>query len=519
MKDGEKLMSHKHKSENNVQIGKTILEMTNITKRFPGVLALDKLNFNLKAGEVHVLLGENGAGKSTLIKTMTGAFIPDEGTIKIDGKEVNIAGPIHAQELGVGAVYQEFNLVPDLTVGENVFLGKEPLTGILKTLDRKTMYRRTSEALNKVGSDIDPRTKTSTLGVASQQMVEIAKALNAESKILILDEPSAVLTEKEITKLFEVIRVLTAAGVGIVYISHRLEELNEIADRVTIMRDGQYIDTIEVEKGKVDKEELIRLMVGRELNDLFPKYQVPIGEELLRVEALTQEDGIKNISFSLKKGEILGIGGLVGAGRSETAKAIFGADKIDSGKIFIEGKEILIKSPKDAIKAGIGLAPEDRKIEGLIQILEIDNNINLANMDDICVGEYISNKQMKSKSQALSDKLNIVTPSLRQTVNNLSGGNQQKVVLAKWLATKAKIIILDEPTRGIDVGAKVEVYKLMNELVKEGAGIIMISSELPELLAMSDRILVMHEGEITGELKASEATQEKVLSFAAGGGI
>lgn len=498
-------------------IGETILEMKGITKRFPGVLALDKVDFNLRAGEVHVLLGENGAGKSTLIKTMTGAYIPDEGSIKVNGKDVNITGPIHAQELGIGAVYQEFNLIPDLSVGENVFLGKEPMKGnIIKRIDRKTIARRTTEALAKVGADIDHRTTTSLLGVASQQMVEIAKALNANSNILILDEPSAVLTEKEITKLFEVIHMLTAAGVGIVYISHRLEEFNEIADRVTVMRDGQYITTVDVEKGKVDKDQLIRLMVGRELNDLFPKEKCDIGDELLRVEGINQEGRLKDISFNLHAGEILGIGGLVGAGRTETAKAIFGADKIDSGKIYIEGKKVSIKSPKDAIHLGIGLAPEDRKVEGLIQGMEIDNNINLASMENVCVGEHISLSKMFKISDELSNKLNVVTPSLRQLVSKLSGGNQQKVVLAKWLATKAKIIILDEPTRGIDVGAKVEVYNLMNELVKEGAGIIMISSELPELLAMSDRILVMHEGEITGEVMPEEATQEKILALAAG---
>jgi len=511
-------MSQKDSGYNRQEhIGETILEMESITKRFPGVLALDKVNFDLRAGEVHVLLGENGAGKSTLIKTMTGAYIPDEGTIKVKGKEVSISGPTHAQELGIGAVYQEFNLIPELSVGENVFLGKEPMKGkLFPRVDRKTVARRTKEALDKVGAEFDIRSKTATLGVASQQMVEIAKALNANSNILILDEPSAVLTEKEIDKLFEVIHKLTAAGVGIVYISHRLEEFNHIADRVTIMRDGKYITTLEVERGKVDKDELIRLMVGRELNDLFPKEKVALGEELLRVENLTTEGVINNINFDLKKGEILGIGGLIGAGRTETAKVIFGADRLDSGKIFIEGKEASIKTPKDAIGYGIGLAPEDRKVEGLIQILEIDSNINMASMDKVCVGEHINMRKLFEVSDALSRKLRIVTPSLRQHVNKLSGGNQQKVVLAKWLATQAKIIILDEPTRGIDVGAKVEVYKLMNELVKEGAGIIMISSELPELLAMSDSILVMHEGEITGELLQEDATQEKVLALAAG---
>lgn len=504
----------------NTKAGETILELKNITKRFPGVLALDNLNFDLRAGEVHVLLGENGAGKSTLIKTMTGAHKPDEGTIKYMGNEIDLQGPVHAQELGISAVYQEFNLIPHLNIGENVFLGKEPLKGkIVKTLNRKLMYKKTEEALNKVGAEIDVKSLIADIGVASQQMVEIAKALNAESKVLILDEPSAVLTEKEISKLFDVIRNLTAQGVGIVYISHRLEELDEIADRVTVMRDGQYIKTLEVEKGNIDREYLIELMVGRELTDLFPKVDVAQGEELLRLENVSVEDTLKDISFSLHQGEILGIGGLVGAGRTEVAKAIFGEYKIASGRILKHGKEIAINSPADAIRQGIGLAPEDRKTEGLIQIMEIDNNINLASMKNVSDGTLINSKKMHEISSNLSSKLKIVTPSLKQKVKNLSGGNQQKVVLAKWLATHADIIILDEPTRGIDVGAKVEVYQLMNELVKAGKGIIMISSELPELLAMSDNILVMHGGQITGRLKGSEATQEKVLSFAAQGGV
>lgn len=337
------------------------------------------------------------------------------------------------------------------------------------------------------------------------------------SKVLILDEPSAVLTEKEITKLFDVIRKLTASGVGIVYISHRLEELDEIADRVTVMRDGKYIKTLEVEKGNVNREELIELMVGRELDDLFPKETIEFGDELLKLENVSREGYLKDINLSLHKGEILGIGGLVGAGRTELAKVIFGADLKTAGKIYKNGELLHIKSPSDAIANGIGLAPEDRKTEGLIQIMEIDNNINLSSMDNVSNGSFIDFKKMQEISSDLSDKLKIITPSLRQTVNNLSGGNQQKVVLAKWLATHADVIILDEPTRGIDVGAKVEVYQLMNELVKSGKGIIMISSELPELLAMSDNILVMHGGQITGRLNRSEATQELVLKYAAQG--
>ncbi len=455
-----------------------------------------------------------------MIKTMTGAFIPDEGTIKVNGKEVKLEGPTHAIDLGISAVYQEFNMIPYLTAWENVFLGKEPTKGkVVKRLDRKLMRKKTKSALEQVGADINLELPVGNYGgVATQQMIEIAKSLNADSKILILDEPSAVLTEKEITKLFEIIRRLTAQGVAVVYISHRLEEISEIGDRVTVLRDGQYIETVDIVKGEMDKDELIRLMVGRELNDLFPKTSLTPGDDLLKVEGYNKEGELRDINFTLRKGEILGIGGLVGAGRTETAKAIFGANKLDSGKTYIEGKEVEINSPKDAISYGIGLAPEDRKVEGLIQIMEIDNNINLASMKNVCTGQVINLKRLYEISEELSRKLTVKTPHLKQEVQNLSGGNQQKVVLAKWLATKAKVIILDEPTRGgIDVGAKVEVYQLMSELVKEGVGIIMISSELPELLAMSDRILVMNEGKITGELSRDEATQEKVLTLAAGG--
>ncbi|MDC7234235.1 MAG: sugar ABC transporter ATP-binding protein [Spirochaetales bacterium] len=503
------------KKEKQIKKGDVIFEMENVTKKFPGVTALDNIQFNLKAGEVHVLLGENGAGKSTLIKIMTGAYTPTEGVIRVQGEEVKIDDPIHAQELGVGAVYQEFNLVPFLDVAQNVFLGKEPRKN--GVIDRQYTLDKTKEALDMVGADIKADALVDTLGVASQQMVEIAKALNSRSKILILDEPSAVLTEKEIEKLFKVIERLTAEGVGVVYISHRLEEINVIADRVTVLRDGQYIQTVEVEKGKIDKDELVRLMVGRTLDDFFPKHDIEPGEEILRVENLGKKGVLENISFSLKKGEILGIGGLVGAGRTELAKAIFGAEPADSGKIFVHGKEVSIQSPSAGIANHIGVAPEDRKKEGLVQILEIDKNINLASMQKISRGPVVNFNKMDKVSNSMVDKLKIKTPHLKQLIMNLSGGNQQKVVLAKWLASDTEILILDEPTRGIDVGAKVEVYNLMNELAAAGKAIIMVSSELPELIAMSDRILVMHSGTISGELSKDEFSQERVLKLAAGG--
>jgi ribose transport system ATP-binding protein len=495
-----------------------ILEMQNITKRFPGVRALNKVNFELRKGEVHVLLGENGAGKSTLIKILTGANTPDEGTLIIEGKKTVIKNPIHAEALGISAVYQEFNLIPFLDAGQNIFLGKEITKGILiKSLNKREMYRKSAEVLETLGAKINCRIPVNKLGVASQQMIEIAKALSTNAKILILDEPSAVLTEEEIERLFAVIKILTARGVAIIYISHRLEEIAKIGNRVTVLRDGEYIKTVNVENGKIDIDNLIQLMVGRKLDEQFPKETVTPGAELLKVVNLNRQGVLHNVNLNLRAGEILGLAGLVGAGRTEVARAIFGADRIDSGEVLIDGKPVKINSPFSAIAARIGLAPENRKTEGLVQLLPIDSNINLASMNRVCTNGVINKSRMNYISSKLVTNLRVITPSLKQKVMNLSGGNQQKVVLAKWLASESKVIILDEPTRGIDVGAKVEVYQLMNELVKQGVGIIMISSELPELLAMSDRIMVMHEGKITGELSRKDASQEKILRLAAGG--
>ena len=493
---------------------KVILEMKNITKRFPGVLALDKVQLTLRKGEVHVLLGENGAGKSTLIKTITGAYIPDEGEMIFDRKPIKLENPLHAQKIGISAVYQEFNLIPELDAAKNIFLGKELVNGV--KLNSKEMYKRSEHYLAEIGANINVRVPVNTLGVASQQMIEIAKAISTDCKFLILDEPTAVLTNQEIDKLFEVVEVLKKKGVAIVFISHRLEEINRIGDKVTVMRDGTYVDTVDVEKGNLNTDYLVKLMVGREIKNKFPKEKVEIGEEILRVENLNRKNVLHNINLSLHKGEILGIGGLVGAGRTESVKAIFGADHIDSGKIYMYGKEVTIKQPLDAIRLGIGLAPEDRKSEGLNLGMSIGDNIIMASTDKLSKLGVLNSKKRKQIPNNLKDELNIITPSINQIVGNLSGGNQQKVVLSKWIASDSKIVIFDEPTRGIDVGAKVEVYQLMNKLIRKGVGIIMISSELPELLAMSDRILVMHEGYITGELKGGEATQEDVLKLASG---
>lgn len=493
--------------ENNI-----ILEMKNITKRFPGVLALDNVQLTLRKGEVHVLLGENGAGKSTLIKTITGAYIPDEGEMIFEGEKIKLESPLHAQRLGISAVYQEFNLIPELDAAKNIFLGKEMMHGI--KLNSKEMYKRSKEYLDEIGANINLHLPVKSLGVASQQMIEIAKAISTECKVLILDEPTAVLTNQEIDKLFEVVETLKEKGVAIVFISHRLEEINRIGDKVTVMRDGTYVETVNVEKGNLDTDYLVKLMVGREITNKFPKEKVEIGEEILRVENLNRKGVLHDINLSLHRGEILGIGGLVGAGRTEVVKAIFGADKKDSGTITLFGEKVQIKQPIDAIRLGIGLAPEDRKVEGLNLGMTIKDNIVMASVDKISKAGVINKKKRTEIPALLKEELKIVTPGINQQVGNLSGGNQQKVVLSKWLASDSKIIIFDEPTRGIDVGAKVEVYQLMNKLVQKGVGIIMISSELPELLAMSDRIIVMHEGRITGELSREEATQEKVLKLA-----
>lgn len=497
-----------------------VLELENIVKRFPGVLALDKVKLQLIKGEVHVLLGENGAGKSTLIKVMTGAFYPDEGDMYIDGEKVKFHGPIHASKLGISAVYQEFNLIPHLTIAENIYLGKEPLkTRVLGVKDLKYMVKESKKYLDMVGAKLNPKSMVDSCSVAEQQLVEIAKALASNAKVLILDEPSAALTNEEISKLFEVIRALQKKGVTMVYISHRLEEIQEIGDRVTVLRDGQYIDTIDVEKGHLDTDYLIKLMVGRDLNNKFPKTKVKFGNEILKVENLNREGVIENINLHVRRGEILGIAGLVGAGRTEVARAIFGADKKTSGDIYIDGTLVKINTPRDAIEnnIGIGLAPEDRKTEGLVQIMTISDNVVIPCENKVSKFGIFNKKKVNDLLDKQIKNLRIKTPSSKQFVENLSGGNQQKVVLAKWIASGAEIIILDEPTRGIDVGAKVEVYQLMNELVENGSGIIMISSELPELLAMSDRIIVMCEGRITGELTREEADQEKILKLASGG--
>ncbi|MHC4266352.1 MAG: sugar ABC transporter ATP-binding protein [Planctomycetota bacterium] len=488
-----------------------ILKMNGIRKTFPGVTALDDIHFELRRGEVHVLLGENGAGKSTLVKILSGAYQKTSGEIFLFDSETNIRNPKHAQQLGISIIYQELNLIPYLSVGENIFLGREPMAGP-GVINSSKLFESSEQILSELGVKIDVRQAVKNLGVAEQQMVEVAKALSMESKILIMDEPTSALTEREIKELFATIRKLKSRGVSIIYISHRLEELFEIGDRVTVLRDGKFVGNVKIKN--TNKSELIRMMVNRELKEQFPKKKSKAGEEVLRVENLSTEGVLNDISFSLYRGEVLGISGLMGSGRTELARAIFGIEKFDSGKIYIRNEAKQLKSPCNAISMGIGFLTEDRKSQGLVLSLSVKENICLSSIERF---SRLGRMDRKAENQAAAQyvkELRIKTSNLNQKVMYLSGGNQQKVVMSKWLCSQADILIFDEPTRGIDVGSKVEIYEFMNRLTAGGAAIIMISSELPEILGMSDRILVMHQGRITAEFDVEEATQEKILSKA-----
>jgi len=489
-----------------------VLEMRHIRKAFPGVVALDDVDFDLRRGEVHILLGENGAGKSTLMKILSGAYQKSAGQIVFDGQDVEIRNPKHAQTLGISTIYQEFNLIPHLSAGENIFLGREPRRFGL--INQRAIFQAATRALNGLGLTLDPHKLIKELKVAEQQMIEVAKALSLDARILIMDEPTAALSEHEIKELFAIIRSLRDKGVSIVYISHRMEELFEIGDRVTVLRDGRTVGTYDVRE--MSKSELIRLMVNRELTELFPKERAELGPEVLRVEGLNTQGGLNDINFSLRKGEVLGIAGLLGAGRTELARAIFGLDKIASGVISINGSQQRIGSPRAAINSGIGFLTEDRKSQGLVLPLSVRENLCLASVDKFSRWGLMNAQQEQQAADRYVKDLRIKTPSLNQKVVYLSGGNQQKVVLSKWLCCKSEVFIFDEPTRGVDVGAKAEIYQLMNRLTASGVAIIMISSEMLEVLGMSDRILVMRGGRITGEFSAEEATQERVLQCALG---
>lgn len=491
-----------------------LLTMEGINKSFSGVKVLEDVQFSLRQGEVHALMGENGAGKSTLMKILSGIYSKDAGSIQIHGTESVASSPKTAQALGVAIIHQELNMIPDLSILENMFLGREFKWGRTGFVNWPKMRSEAKNYLQQLGMDLNPDRRVGELSVGQQQMVEIAKALSMHAKILVLDEPTAALTKREIEKLFQLIATLKTQGVGMIYISHRMEEIFQISDRITVLRDGRYIGTRDTNVTTMD--ELVQMMVGREIKERFPKVETEIGEERLRVEALSQEGKLYDINLSVRAGEILGISGLMGAGRSELVKALFGVGKYQ-GKIFLNGQPVTIKNPTDAIRVGMALITEDRKGEGLVPDLSVRENLALPNLRSLSRFGFISHRMEQDFVDDSIQKLKVKVHHSGQWVSSLSGGNQQKVVIGKWLATQPKVLILDEPTRGVDIGAKREIYDLMNQLVQKGVAIVMISSELPEVLGMSDRVLVMHEGRITGEFSRENATQETIMIAATGG--
>ena len=487
-----------------------ILGLNNITKTYPGVIALNGVSVGIRRGEVHALVGENGAGKSTLIKTCSGAVAPDSGTITVDGRDFSRMSPKLSKENGIAVIYQEFNLVDSLSVAENIFLGRAIRNGII--IDRKAMEEKTSEIFKRLGIEINPRALVGTLTVAYQQLVEIAKAVSENSKILIMDEPTAPLTNAETEKLFAMVDTLKASGVTIIYISHRLGEIFRLSDRVTILRDGNKIDTVNTCDTNVDY--LVSAMVGRKMTETYPPRSVPAQDEVLLEVKNLSGNGLKGVSFNIRRGEVLGLAGLIGAGRTELAELIFAVKRRQSGEIIFSGKAINPTSPEGAIKAGIALVPEDRKRQGVLLNMDIKSNISLAILKRLSRFSVLNHLKERKIAEDFKTSIRIKAPDILQKVKNLSGGNQQKVVVAKWLATNPELIIMDEPTRGIDVGAKHEIYNLVNELVENGKTILMISSEMEELIGMSDRILVFAEGRISGELTRENFSQELIMSYA-----
>lgn len=485
-----------------------ILSLNGITKEFPGVKALDNVTINVERGTIHGLVGENGAGKSTLIKVLAGIYQPNAGEVVLEGKPRHFSSPIEARHAGISVVHQEIKLAEPLSVAENMFLGNVMMKGGL--VDWAGMRRRAREIVDELGMDIDINAQVSSLTVAKKQVVEIMHAINNNSKILIMDEPSAVLTDRELEVMFRIVKQLREKGITIIYISHRLDEVFDLCNNVSVLRDGQHIKTMPI--GDVDRQGLINMMVGREMGQEYPKEPGNIGETILEVKHLNC--GIlKDISFEVKAGEVFGISGLVGAGRTELARAILGIDRMQSGEVFVRGKKVHYRTFADAIRDGMGLIPEDRKLQGLVQIMTVRENTTLVNLRGVIKGGVIRKNLEEKYSEEYSKKLRVVTPSMETEVQYLSGGNQQKVVIAKWLFRGSEILFLDEPTRGIDVGAKAEIYRLINQLVKEGKTVIMISSEMPEILGMCDRVMVMHEGRKMGELNASEASQESIMAL------
>ncbi|RFU42900.1 sugar ABC transporter ATP-binding protein [Actinomadura logoneensis] len=486
-----------------------ILRVRGLRKGFPGVQALDGVDFDLRPGEVHVLLGENGAGKSTLIKTLSGAHRPDEGTIEVDGKAVEIRSAQDAAGLGIATIYQEFNLVPELTVAENLFLGRQPRRFGL--VDRKAMNERARELLARVGVDVDPGTRMGDLGIARAQMVEIAKALGLDARILIMDEPTAVLTTGEVDRLFEIVSGLRDQGVAVVFITHHLEEIPRIGDRVTVLRDGRSVGQVPAD---TPERELVRLMVGRSIEQQYPRERTEPGPVLLQVRGLGREGAFEDVSFEVRAGEVVGLAGLVGAGRTEVARALFGADRYDTGEVLVDGKRLPSGSVHAAREAGLGLVPEDRKGQGLVLGADVGENLGLVTLGSASRGGIVDRSKNRAEAAGMAERLGVRMSGLGQEVRTLSGGNQQKVVIGKWLLADARVLVLDEPTRGVDVGAKVEIYQLINRLTAAGRAVLMISSDLPEVLGMSDRVLVMARGRIAGELLAAEATQDEVMELA-----
>jgi inositol transport system ATP-binding protein len=496
-----------------------LLRMRGIAKRFPGVLALSEVDFEVAAGEIHALLGENGAGKSTLLKVLSGAQPPDAGTIEFAGEEVRLTSPHHAQSLGIVTIYQEFTLAPNMSVAENVFIGREP--GSRLFVNWPKMAAETATLTRRIGLDISPTTPVRDLSVAEQQMVEIARALSIQSRLIVMDEPTSALSATEVEKLFGIVRALKSQGLGIIFVTHRLEEVMEVCDRYTVLRDGRLVGSGSVAETSVDA--IIRKMVGREVNALFAHRQAEgFGEVALSVRNLTRRGNsrdphatvIEDVSFSVRRGEILGLAGLVGAGRSETARAIFGADRFDRGTIDVDGVPAAIRSPRDAIRHGLGLVPEDRKQQALFLSLAVRMNVSMAALDQLdAFSVFVDEDAERAMVEEYRRSLNIRMASPEQIVVNLSGGNQQKVVLARWLALRPKVLIVDEPTRGIDVGAKVEVHNLLFDMARSGIAILAISSELPEVLAISDRIITMREGRLTGEILRDDATEEILMGM------
>ena len=511
----ERVLKFRRKGEDNVP-NTNLLEMRGITKSFFGNKALDNVDFEIRKGEVHVLVGENGAGKSTLMKILSGAYTKDTGTIAWNGEEVQIAGPLSAQKIGISIIYQEFNLIRGMSVSENLFLGREPLT-TLGFVDVALRDRQTREWLDRLSvANVRPADLVQDLSTAQSQFVSIAQALSRGARLIIMDEPTAALTPKETQTLFSLIRDLKKDGVSIIFISHHLNELFEIGDRITVLRDGQFVATLDVEQ--THKDEIIRLMVGRELSGEFPARTTTPSDPILEVLDLSRKGALQAVSFKLRRGEILGIAGLVGSGRTELVRALYGADPKGGGEIRLFDHLIQIQSPRDSIRNGIGLLPEERKLQGVILGMSVRKNITLAKLEKVIKGKFISEHKERMLTADFIKNLNVKTPSPDTLIQNLSGGNQQKAVLAKWLFTDADILIFDEPTRGIDVGAKYEIYKIMNELTDRGKGIIMISSELPEIIGMSDRVLVMWNGKISAQFdRGTESlTQEKIMRAAAG---